>query len=105
MPEQGRPGRRLGNQEPAGESRVRRSAVAQQLDKRRSSDDVGIFRVVGEMDQRSIRLDLLARFRRRPEQRRVRPKHQRFHEGGIEHAWSMDETDILQLRGKFAGKD
>src|SRR6266576_1871226 len=79
---------------------VKRGWVAPPAEQLRRRDDVGKFGIIGEMDQRAVRLHRLARRRALPEQSRMRLEQQRIHEIAVEHARSADETLILELNGE-----
>lgn len=60
-------------------------------------DDVCIFRVVGEVDQRAVRFHSLAGVSAFAKQSRVRAQQKRFHEVSAEQAGGVDETFVIEL--------
>src|SRR5579859_5736463 len=97
MPEERWAAARLGNQEAACKARVSRAAIAQQLEEQRRCDNVGIFWIVGKMNERSIGFYSFASIGGFSKQGCVRAQQQLVHEPRIENASGVNEAPIFEL--------
>ena len=105
VPEERRPARRLRDQEPARPARVGRAQPAEQHQDRRAGDDVGIFGIVGEVDQRAVGSHRLPRRLAFAEQRRVGAQPERVDELAVENARGVDEAVAGETLGRAEGRN